>query len=414
MLLGDYQMKSKIYNQKFMILSIMAMAVIFMSISPIFASEQTVYVNANSGHDYWDGSTASHAKQSIGSAVTNVNAGGTINIADGTYNGINNRNIIINKAMTIKGQNMDRTILNAEVQSRFFRINTNTKVSISGLTFKNGKSDKGGAIINNGYLTLTYCKFIGNKATTTDGGAIYNYHGTGKVNYSTFTYNSAPNSGAILNAWGSLNLYKSTFKYNKATVGYGGAVQNYYGSLTVTNSNFEANIGPQAGAILNDHGTAFNIIQSKFTGNKAWTGYGGAIYNYYGPLNIQLSSFISNRAYKRGGAISNGNSILNVYKSSFAGNKVTFGYGGAIANSRGTLKASKSSFKYNSASKGLSVYNYYSTGKINYSQIIGSGNQIFKYLGSFDARYNWWGSNKNPSGRVSSGVKVSPWSSRPF
>ncbi len=96
------------------------------------------------------------------------------------------------------------------------------------------------------------------------------------------------------------------------------------------------------------------------------------------------------------------------------GNKVTAGYGGAIANSRGTLKASKSSFKYNSASKGLSVYNYYSTGKINYSQIIGSGNQIFRYLGSFDARYNWWGSNKNPSGRVSSGVKVSPWSSRPL
>jgi len=407
-------MKSKINNQIFIMLSLIAMTVIFMSISPVLATEQTVYVNANSGHDYWDGSSVSHPKQSIGSAVTNLNAGGTINIADGTYNGINNRNIIINKAMTLKGHNKDYTVLDAEAQSRFFKINTGIKVNISGLTFKHGKSDKGGAIINNGYLTITDCKFTGNKAISGDGGAIYNSHGTGKVNYSTFTYNSAPNSAAILNSWGSLNLYKCTFKYNKATLGYGGAVQNYYGSLTATNSNFEANSGPQAGAILNDHGTAFNIIQSKFTGNKALTGYGGAIYNYYGPLNIQLSSFTGNRAYKRGGAVINGNSILNIYKCSFIGNKVTLGYGGAISNSRGILKVSKSTFKYNSAAKGLSVYNYYSSGKLNYCQIIGAGNQIFTYLGSFNASYNWWGSNKNPSSRVSGGVIVAPWSSRPL
>jgi predicted outer membrane repeat protein len=389
------------------------MAVIFLGISPVLASEQNVYVNSISGNDNWAG-TLVHPKKSIKSAVVDVNSGGTIHIANGIYQGTDNRDITINKYMSITGTHKDYSILDAQNQGKLFIIYSGIKVSISSLTFKNGNSEQGGAIRNSGDLTVTNCKFTGNKATNADGGAIFNYHGVGKINYCTFFGNTAPNSGAILNNKGSLILYKSTFKDNKATIGYGGAVQNYYGSLKVTDTNFETNSGPQAGAILNDHGTTFNVINCKFTGNKAWTGYGGAIYNYYGPLNIQLSSFTGNRAYKRGGAISNGNSNLNIYKSSFVGNKVTLGYGGAIANSRGKLIASKSSFKYNSASKGMSLYNYYSTGVLNYSQIIGAGNQIYNYLGSFDARYNWWGSNNNPSSRVSSGVRVSPWSSKPF
>ena len=55
---------------------------------------------------------------------------------------------------------------------------------------------------------------------------------------------------------------------------------------------------------------------------------------------------------------------------------------------------------------------------IKYSLIAGNiattGSAICNYVGAVNAKYNWWGSNSNPSSKVYGNVIVSPWLTNPI
>lgn len=437
---------------------IISMVFIFSCHITAVSAASTVYVDAAHGNDAGSGNY-SNPKKTIGTAVNTVSSGGTVYINDGTYQGSSNHDIVIYKNMKIIGENNKYTVIDAQMEGNIFVVKSGVSLTISSLTLKNGRSTIGGAIYNNGNLNVQNCIFTSNsatqdggaiksgvnslvishslfnynsapqggavssymgtlsssyniftknRATADDGAAILNSKGKAKLTNDNFSYNSGVISGAVSNAKGSISLNGCNFVSNTATVGYAGAVQTYYGPLTVVGCHFTSNQAPQGGALLDDHGS-LTVTNSKFTGNKATTGYGGAVFNYYGTGTLNVCSFSSNTAKVRGGAINNGNANLNIYKCSFLGNKVASGNGGALANSRGNIKVTSSIFRYNQAVKGVSIYNYYGSGTVTNSQILGSGNQIFNYIGSINAKYNWWGSNSNPSSRVSTGVTVSPW-----
>lgn len=92
---------------------------------------------------------------------------------------------------------------------------------IKNISFVNGNSTNGGAISNNGNLSIVSCVFKNNKAS--NGGAIYN-HGILNVDSSVFTYNtgivakSIYNNGSIIsinnNWWGLNNPDWSKLLYN--------------------------------------------------------------------------------------------------------------------------------------------------------------------------------------------------------
>ena len=63
-------------------------------------------------------------KATIKNATGTVNNGGTVNIANGLYTGVNNTNITINKNMIINGQSSDGTIINGNNISSIFTINS--------------------------------------------------------------------------------------------------------------------------------------------------------------------------------------------------------------------------------------------------------------------------------------------------
>ncbi len=65
----------------------------------------------------------------ISSAVNAANDGDTIIIANGTYTGEANKNIVINKNITIQGAGIDKTIIDLQGSGRAFTINT-TKILI--------------------------------------------------------------------------------------------------------------------------------------------------------------------------------------------------------------------------------------------------------------------------------------------
>ena len=153
----------------------------------------------------------------------------------------------------------------------------------------NTATDKGGAIFNSddktgakGDLTLNNVDLKGNDANF--GGAIWN-EGKLTVNGGSFEGNTADEAaGAIYNADGAkLTVDGVSFKENTAK--FGGAINNAKTAsdkeaaiLTVKNSQFIGNtsLNSQGGAIRNQ-GTITEISGSTFKGNKASNG--GAINN---------------------------------------------------------------------------------------------------------------------------------------
>lgn len=242
---------------------------------------------------------------------------------------------------------------------------------------KNTAIDKGGAIFNSddktgakGDLTLNNVDLKGNNANF--GGAIWN-EGTLTVNGGSFEGNTAKSAaGAIYNADGAkLTVDGVSFKENTAK--FGGAINNAKTAsdkdaaiLTVKNSQFIGNtsLNSQGGAIRNQ-GIITEISGSTFKGNKASNG--GAINNgEWGQIKLITNSVfdgneatLENAAAMDGGAILNRGTIESIADSTFTNNK-TSGAGGAILNKDGaslTFKGTNTFTNNTAASKANDIHN---------------------------------------------------------
>ena len=112
----------------------------------------------------------------------------------------------------------------------------------------------GGAIINNGYMTLTQCTLSGN--TSRFGGAISS-HNNITLTQCTLSGNSAAIGGAISNG-GALTLTQCTLSGNSATTG--GAISNG-GTLTLANTIVAGNTDSAAG-------TSTDNMEGPFSGSN--------------------------------------------------------------------------------------------------------------------------------------------------
>lgn len=272
---------------------------IFINTSSAAASavDNIIYVNGTSGDDTWDGQNpiwngTSGPKLTIKNATDTVNTGGTVNIAEGTYSGSGNTNIIINKDLTINGAGIDQTIINGTDSTRIFYINPGYTVNINGLTITNGKSDLGGAILNYGNLNVDYCKFT--KCTT-----IYKFMCGG----------SAIASGD----YSTLNVKNSIFLENDAisSLSAGGTIYTN-GTTTLENCDFLNNLAWSGGAIFVFSGD-LNAYNCKFINNTAQT-KGGVmtIYTDSNSFNIHGCAFINNVA-RNTASTNNINNTLGSY-----------------------------------------------------------------------------------------------------
>lgn len=241
----------------------------------------------------------------------------------------------------------------------------------------NTATDKGGAIFNSddktgakGELTLNKVDLKDNNANF--GGAIWN-EGTLTVTGGSFEGNTATSAaGAIYNADGAkLTVDGVSFKENTAK--FGGAINNAKtasdkeaATLTVKNSQFIGNtsLNSQGGAIRNQ-GTITEISGSTFKGNKASNG--GAINNgEWGQIKLITNSVfdgneatLENTAARDGGAILNRGTIESIADSTFTNNK-TSGAGGAILNKDGaslTFNGTNTFTNNTAASKANDIHN---------------------------------------------------------
>ena len=206
----------------------------------------------------------------------------------------------------------------------------------------------GGAICNYGKISIMKSMFSENVAHGS-GGAIRNHEGEITINDSTLTGNTARHGGAIDNFFGELTIYGSQLSKN-STRDDGGAIENW-GKLSIIESILNENTARVGGAI--NHGSGELTITESILSENSAQGGAGAIYNG-GDLTISESTLNNNTA-KLGGAITNGGG-LHISKSALSKN-IAKESGGAIFNSSGEINVIESEFKSNTADRGGALYN---------------------------------------------------------
>ena len=283
--------------------------------------------------------------------------------------------ITINKDITIDGKGHT---IDAKNLGRIFSIGEGFTVTLTNATLINGKADKGGAIYNDGSLTLSDVKLSDNAADGY-GGAVFN-NGELVVSDSVFDSNDIVNrgsasvdyGGAAIYNWkeGTLKVTNSNFTNNIKNYKNGdnlvGAITTI-GNATVIGSNFVNNSGRWGGAIsatgaeLRKNSSTLTVSNTIFKDNSAL--YAGAVYIWGSNYNIADCVFDNNTAFGKGNMTPNNNNggalvVSQVSRfnepitgtisgSKFTNNKAQ--YGGAAYFNKGFVTITDSVFENNVA-----------------------------------------------------------------
>ena len=283
--------------------------------------------------------------------------------------------VAINKNIRIDGKGHT---IDARDLGRIFSIGEGFTVTLTNATLINGKADKGGAIYNDGSLTLSDVKLSDNTADSY-GGAVFN-NGHLVVSDSVFDSNDIVNrgsasvdyGGAAIYNWkeGTLKVTNSNFTNNIKNYKNGdnlvGAITTI-GNATVSGSNFVNNSGRWGGAIsatgaeLRKNSSTLTVSNTIFRDNAAL--YAGAVYIWGSNYNIADCVFDNNTAFGKGNMTPNNNNggalvVSQVSKfnepitgtisgSKFTNNKAQ--YGGAAYFNKGFVTITDSVFENNIA-----------------------------------------------------------------
>ena len=247
---------------------------------------------------------------------------------------------VISSDITLNGQGIasSRITLQNLTVGRILHVATNGNLALRSANLYGGVlADNGGAIKNEGVLSLDGVEMGENQAISSDGGAIYGAPGS-----STTIANSvigAPghgniadrNGGGISVAGGSLLVVNSLFADDQAKGanpnGIGGAI-----SITDTSSTLHTHQivhsvitngqGDRGGGIFSSMVSpqSMRIDGSTFAGNAVTTSGGGGI--LFGPFTIVNSTFSGNSASNGGGlALDSSPDSASITSSTLAANQ---------------------------------------------------------------------------------------------
>jgi predicted outer membrane repeat protein len=240
---------------------------------------------------------------SLREAVSLVSPGGNvlISIENATIT-LTSGEIVIDKDLTIGAPSslVPSVAVSAGNMSRVFRIVPGVHVKIFFLAIKDGNTDFGGAILNQGTLEL-FRSTVSNSNATKSGGGIRN-EGELTMNFVTVSENSATgDGGGISNSGtGTLTMNKCTVSGNSA--GSGGGISSS-GKLTITDCTVSGNSaagGGVGGGILNSGNAELTMTNCTVSGNSA-EGDGGGIFNSGQGIIIRGCTISENEASKGGG-----------------------------------------------------------------------------------------------------------------
>ena len=281
--------------------------------------------------------------------------------------------VAINKNIRIDGKGHT---IDAKNLGRIFSIGEGFTVTLTNATLINGRAVEGGAIYNDGSLTLSDVKLSDNAADSY-GGAVFN-NGELVVSDSVFDSNDVLNRGSASVDYGGAAIYNwydgvltvsgSNFTNNIKNYKNGdclvGAVATI-GDATISGSNFVNNAGRWGGAISTTgdllEGSAVSTLTVSGSTFKENGGlYGAGIFVWGSDFTVSDCVFDKNTASGKGNMTPNNNNgaaievtdtnkaiVGTITGSKFTNNKAQ--YGGAIDICEGNIKITDSEFVNNSA-----------------------------------------------------------------
>ncbi|WP_458453735.1 Ig-like domain repeat protein [Methanobrevibacter sp.] len=382
-------------NNKLLVMFVLALTSLIL-LSPVSANENTTLISEDSNIievddvNGDDAAAGGNLVKSISKAVELSQNGTTIQLSDGVYSGSKNTRITIDKSVDIVGS--ANTIIDGENTNYLFTVTSNAKVTFKNICFINAyKSPESYAInypnsvygsaveVKNALVLIDNCTFENNRVT-----------------YSTnnqYTY-----GGAISNN-GDLTITDSRFISNIAhsTSGlfsYGGAIYNN-ATLSVANSEFlkSDNDDFSFGGFIANYGiaeiTGTTIANAKSAGESR----GSAVYNV-GDLTL-INSIVENNTIAKAsfqyvyGAIYN-SGRMNGYGNIFRNNTGLYSVpsrGSPTIYSVGDLNLTHNLFLDNKPFEGI------------YKDV------YLNSVGDIHLDNNWWGSNDDPYSTESFNIK---------
>jgi len=310
-----------------------------------------------------------------------ASGGDTINFAVSGVITLTSGELAIAKNLTITGPGANvLTVRRASgvntPEFRIFFIGNGARVTISGLTIRNGRDYNSGAILNDGAtLTVNNCVFTANSGGGYGGGGIMNDGSNANarlmVNNCVFDGNSAEFMAAgILNfsTGGSANLTVNNCIFSNNSAFDGGAIVNYASggtaiavvSNTTLTGNFASEQVGRAGAIHNNAvsvgGRATLTVSNCTLSNNSTDYAGGGIYNSAGNLQVSNCTFSGNSANGNGGGIYTeyDRAAVRITNCAFSGNSAGSG-GGIYCQGDTTVTVGNTIFK--SGASGENIYN---------------------------------------------------------
>lgn len=253
---------------------------------------------------------------SLREAIADANSGDTIVFGQGLTGKVirltEDHDIGIAKNLNIEGLGAAQLTIRG-FYTRILHVYSTANVSLSGLTLADGKGTdwsggvlwgpytQGGAVLNEGTLTISNCTLTNNRGGYA-GGAISNVGGTLAINDCIMSNNLAAEGGAIANYSGTITINGSTISNNSASGGSGGG-------------------------IFNDRAATTNIADSSFSGNYAyWSG--GGIFNG-GWMTLSSCTVTKNTARVKGGGVYNSGSLTLIDATIKSNSTESGGNGGA-------------------------------------------------------------------------------------
>jgi hypothetical protein len=298
------------------------------------------------------------AASALAAGIADARAGETLSLAPHCTYVLTAGLPAISQELTILGNRatIERSYRPGIRDFSILTVSPGADLAIGNLNFRHGGSagsgpppadtSAGGAIDNNGNLTVNGGDFTGNSAS--DGGAIQNGSGSLSVRNAVFDGNRAVNGGAVENN-GTMVLSHSTVTGNTAS-SLGGGVATAGGATVadcsiagntafegggmwttvtaaVTGGEFRGNKAAAGGGIFNDN--LMTLAGSRVVGNTAAFSGGGVYNDLFGDVTVTSSSFRQNHA-QTGGGIEN-EDFATLSRSQLYGN--TAGqFGGGIYN----------------------------------------------------------------------------------
>ena len=290
------------------------------------------YISPDGNDDLGDGSQK-NPYSSLRHAIDYTSNDSTIYLNEGHYVGEDNRNISLDKSVTLIGKSKENTIIDCELSGRLFAMNSNSRLTLINLTLTNGNlTDNGGLIYNEGGQIIIKNCILRNSQGYLNGGAIYNNFGTLTIEDTCFINNTAVQYGGVIYTIGQTSIRNSNFTQNVMTSQESvGCCIASNGKLNLDGCIFSRNFVVYSAAALLNLGNAtinncrFEYLTTNYTA--------GAISNHnYAVINNSYFGYNDVKYYAAAilAPPSGHHVITKVYNSIFEKNHA--GYLGAVTN----------------------------------------------------------------------------------